>query len=228
MHADGIAVNEILELRLRRRGGDLSERHGADETARSIGEIDRAELLLLEGAHFPKRVVDRRLRGERGDARIHQRSRSVEGIREELADLRREPSGEPAQDLLAFADVEARDDRRGARRVHLLERDLGRFHRQVAHDLRRDARIQKLEEVDRGLGTCVVDDERGLAWHALVEKTRDLVGVVAEVLGVQRAAGLELGRGRRLRERKSRLEWYRHDRFAHARSITKKGPSGGF
>ena len=112
--------------------------------------------------------------------------------------------------------------------MHLAERDLRRFHREIAEHVGRDARIQTLEEVDGLFRPGVVDDESGLARHALVEEARDLVGVVAEVLGVQRAAGLELGRGRRLRERKSRLEWYRHDRFAHARSITKKGPSGGF
>ena len=112
--------------------------------------------------------------------------------------------------------------------MHLAERDLRRFHREIAEHVGRDARIQTLEEVDGLFRPGVVDDESGLARHALVEEARDLVGVVAEVLGVQGAAGLELGGLRRLRERESRLERYRRDRFAHARSITKNRARGGF
>jgi hypothetical protein len=97
--------------------------------SRPVREVDRAELLLLERPHLAKRVVDRRLRGEGGDARVHQRAGSVEGVRQQLADLRRELPRQPAQHRFAIARVEARDDRRGARRVHLPERDLRRFRR---------------------------------------------------------------------------------------------------
>jgi hypothetical protein len=83
--------------------------------------------------------------------------------------------------------------------MHLPERDLRRLRGELSQDVRGDARIQALEEVDSLFGTRVVNDERRFPWHALVEKTRDLVGVVPEVLGVQSTASLELGWRRRLR-----------------------------
>jgi hypothetical protein len=62
----------------------------------------------------------------------------------------------------------------------------------VAHHIRRDARVQQLEEVDRGFGPRVMDDERGLSRNSLVEESGDLVRMVAQVLGVQGAARLDL------------------------------------
>jgi len=78
------------------------------------------------------------------------------------------------------------------------------------------------------LGSGVMDDERGLARHALVEESGDLVGVVPQVFGVQGAARLDLAGDRRLRERTGGLERDRRDRFAHARSIAKNRALGGF
>jgi hypothetical protein len=127
-----------------------------------------------------------------------------------------------------LARIEARHDRRGARRVHLAKRNLRRLHRQVADYVRRDAGIQTLEEVDGLFRPRIVNDERRFLWHALIEKTRHLFGVVSEVLGVQGAACLELGGLGRILERAGRPERDRRDRFAHARSITKNGAFGGF
>src|SRR5438046_10356064 len=77
------------------------------------------------------------------------------------------------------------------------------------------------------LGSGVMDDERGLARHALVEESGDLVGVVPQVFGVQGAARLDVAGDRRLRERTGGLERDRRDRFAHARSIAKNRSLGG-
>jgi len=93
---------------------DLAERHRADEAARRVGEIDRAELLLLERAHLPKRIVDRGIRGECGDARVHKGAGCIEGICEELADLGSELPRKTAEHGLALAGVKARHDRGGA------------------------------------------------------------------------------------------------------------------
>ena len=131
VHTDRCSLHEVLELGIRRRRRDLAERDGAHEAARGVGEVDRAELLLLERAHLAQRVVDRRLRRECGDPRVHERTRSIEGIREELANLGCEPSRQAAQHTLALGRVEARHDGRGARRVHLPERDLRRLDRHV-------------------------------------------------------------------------------------------------
>jgi hypothetical protein len=98
----------------------------------------------------------------------------------------------------------------------------------MSHDVRGDAWIQTLEEMDGFFGSRVVDDERGLARHALVEESRDLFRVVLEVFGVQSAARLELAGNGRLRESPTGLERDGRDRFAHARSITKNRGSGGF
>ena len=98
----------------------------------------------------------------------------------------------------------------------------------MPQDVRRDARIQALEEMDRLFRTGVVDDQGGFARHPLIEEPRDLFRVVPEVLGVQGAPGLELAGRRNLRERRSGLERHRRDRFAHARSIAKKRALGGF